>query len=686
MIELTKRHEEDMSLPIDKRKYLTSFPDVEYCQTEDEVKNIVRNYDHSLIQWEDGYRHEGSFSVATGVMVDIDGPSNTTPNGYKVPNVTRQQLEHYFKDVNYIIYESKSHQIEKNGFKNDRHHIMFPFKPSERIYDLKEYKELTERLKKQFPFIDKACSDGARFYFASPNGEIYINLDKEKSIINIVADEDETEIDDASNIEGEGRNNHLTKYAGILITRNNLNEEQVRNLILIENQRFPKPLSEKELEKTIFKSIGRWIKERNTGDSVFFKKGTRTQKIKKSTLLKTYKEQTIDEVDKLSDNYVYVLGAREAMIYDKVRDELLNRRQFLEYQKDYIVFNGEEYLLSAEYWLNHTHTYRQLKHSDKQEGEVIENGHKYYNIPSKVPTDVVYDMNKTDMETLVDDIINSKRDLITTTYKGLDKNLDGGLDRGYVYIIQAMTGSWKSLLTMNMAIRMLKQQLRILFVSTEINKRKAFTRFIPLRYQKTAQELKLQSSLIGDHDWDGFEFMKIPNSDKTVSDICEMSNFVKNGDDIDVVFIDLLNDLRPEHATEQHWKIPDEIVKDLTRMAERLDCVVIATTQSNRQQEDKSGEDLREKGFSTVGEGYGKAFKSAGYFVIQKTDVEDERVIIPIKLRDSEYVGPTRIKLKYPFIEEVTFTPLITPPPHTPTYTPTKKQDSFTKELLDAIS
>lgn len=108
--------------------------------------------------FKDNYRTRCNFLGADSIALDIDNedPSNQT---------TLTDAIKLFKDFKHLIMTTKSHQTDKNGVVADRFRVVLFF--SRTVTDAKEYYATWNLLRKRFPFIDQACSDPSRLWYAS---------------------------------------------------------------------------------------------------------------------------------------------------------------------------------------------------------------------------------------------------------------------------------------------------------------------------------------------------------------------------------------------------------------------------------------------------------------------------------------------------------------------------------------
>lgn len=83
-----------------------------------------------------------------------------------------EEAKEKFKDYKHIIATSRNHQKEKNGVTCDRFRVILFL--SDQLTTDRDFKATWHRAKRLWPFIDAACKDSSRFFYASP-GVVSIN-------------------------------------------------------------------------------------------------------------------------------------------------------------------------------------------------------------------------------------------------------------------------------------------------------------------------------------------------------------------------------------------------------------------------------------------------------------------------------------------------------------------------------
>lgn len=147
---------------ISKLSGLTHTQEIKFNSIK-EIAEYTLKHDWSSFVFDNGYRHGDNWLRCDVFAIDID------------EGCTIEEAKQLFKEYNYAILTSKSHQIEKNGVVCDRFRVIIPL--TESIFDKEIYKNTWYSFSNRFPFIDQQCKDFARFYYKSKD-LLYVNQGK----------------------------------------------------------------------------------------------------------------------------------------------------------------------------------------------------------------------------------------------------------------------------------------------------------------------------------------------------------------------------------------------------------------------------------------------------------------------------------------------------------------------------
>lgn len=126
-------------------------PDFDGQWHSEYIEHVICKKVWSPIKWRDGVRKESHFLGAFMCALDFDSPQTNLEWARKT-----------FADYNCTIGTTKSHQKEKNGVVCDRFRVCLWF--DEPITELEKYKHNMALLIAKYG-ADRACKDGARFFF-----------------------------------------------------------------------------------------------------------------------------------------------------------------------------------------------------------------------------------------------------------------------------------------------------------------------------------------------------------------------------------------------------------------------------------------------------------------------------------------------------------------------------------------
>lgn len=115
------------------------------------ISRCITQFVWSPIVWENGIRHQSKFLAVRLCALDFDDGDLTLENAVNS-----------FCDMTHVIGVTKSHQKEKNGIICDRFRVVLVFES--KIENLEIYKS-NMALLTRIHGADKACKDGARFFY-----------------------------------------------------------------------------------------------------------------------------------------------------------------------------------------------------------------------------------------------------------------------------------------------------------------------------------------------------------------------------------------------------------------------------------------------------------------------------------------------------------------------------------------
>lgn len=136
---------------VHKNWHTLATPDFDGEWHPEHIERTLCRFIWSPIKWRDGIRKESHFLGSLVCALDFDSP-----------NTSLEWARETFKEYDVIIGTTKSHQKEKKGIVCERFRVVLWF--TEPITDLALYKHNMVLLIQKYG-ADKACNDGARFFF-----------------------------------------------------------------------------------------------------------------------------------------------------------------------------------------------------------------------------------------------------------------------------------------------------------------------------------------------------------------------------------------------------------------------------------------------------------------------------------------------------------------------------------------
>lgn len=124
-------------------------------EDKDQLTQILTSRNYSTNVWTGACAND-TYAGMTGVTLDFDA------------TLTIADAQKMFKDVNYILHTSASHQVKEP--KGDRFRVILPFAPGDlRFTAPTECRQVYRKVLALYPQADQACADPARKYFPHTN-------------------------------------------------------------------------------------------------------------------------------------------------------------------------------------------------------------------------------------------------------------------------------------------------------------------------------------------------------------------------------------------------------------------------------------------------------------------------------------------------------------------------------------
>src|SRR5689334_10958671 len=185
-----------------------------------------------------------------------------------------------------------------------------------------------------------------------------------------------------------------------------------------------------------------------------------------------------------------------------------------------------------------------------------------------------------------------KSERFKLVFPRLDEELDGGLSRKELAMVVANSGGGKSLYLVNQAVKALKENRNVLYISLEMSEDKIAQRFdsvisqiqqSKLKISKADLDLRLQ--MFKEKFKGNLIIKEFPSRQASLSTIRSYITQLYNFKEFkpDLLIVDYLELLNPMTQNTAEYISQQKIVEDLRGLATELNLLVWTATQPNRQ-------------------------------------------------------------------------------------------------------
>ena len=316
---------------------------------------------------------------------------------------------------------------------------------------------------------------------------------------------------------------------------------------------------------------------------------------------------TASDFASLMENFKKAHHNRDIEVYDRKEEEYIPKRSLFEMMKKYVLQDGEySYLPAIESWWEREPTYRKIVNEELVTGPIVKNGLLYWNECGERASKSYSFMTKVQAIAAYDDVVNSAFKRVTSGYLGLDRMLDGGFIIKNLYIFVAATSAFKSAFLQNLAVLEAKAGIKVLFVTTEMDRSFALDRLVTIGYDddQKGSRFKLQASLTNFLENIHVEDIGSSYSSENLKRMFDKNRF-------DVILADYMDDLKPSKTSDQSWIEAEQVAKDLESLAKDFGIPLVTATQGNLSTEDTNGDAKEYIGLSDMGHAKYKSVKAA---------------------------------------------------------------------------
>lgn len=313
---------------------LNKWEQVEIKNYNDIIKAIT-TYPYSVAVYKSGYRNSDNVESFNNVLIyDIDNDINK-------PYLSIEQAKDLLNEnnINGLIINSKSHNIEKNGHKAERFRIIIPLQNPLQNTDKEIYREtqkiISDKLGLNKYADTKALNDKARFYYKTPlNNNLEYHIIKNNDYLNIAECEkqainkinylrelrqttdnlrtNETKIND--NLLSKYKNQDLRNYVNIIDYQEILKNVDIKELIKHFEPLKSEPYSDSEnylyykTDKAVYSIISNNViydfkSEQTYNNITYLEKMLNTNNL--TTINNFLKNNNMGDYSKLNDDEIY---------------------------------------------------------------------------------------------------------------------------------------------------------------------------------------------------------------------------------------------------------------------------------------------------------------------------------------------------------------------------------------------
>jgi len=141
-------------------QYATDYKYVYEINSLEDFKKIM-DYDHSASLFKDNYRANVNFIKSNTIMLDFDNNALSVKDFY-----------YKYKNIDWYLATSKSHNKEKNGKTEPRYHIYLPIPITD---DFEKYSLMILSAQTYFKTADPACKNPSRFFNGNKEAKCLYN-------------------------------------------------------------------------------------------------------------------------------------------------------------------------------------------------------------------------------------------------------------------------------------------------------------------------------------------------------------------------------------------------------------------------------------------------------------------------------------------------------------------------------
>jgi replicative DNA helicase len=238
---------------------------------------------------------------------------------------------------------------------------------------------------------------------------------------------------------------------------------------------------------------------------------------------------------------------------------------------------------------------------------------------------------------------------ITAGFTELDAFLNGGVERGQVFMWQGATNVGKSIFLTHNGRACVEKGYKVLHISLEMSVEAVSVRYIGAftkEHKDRRFESEVKSQITSKLEkfkatyGNSLRIVKYDNGEPTVDDVHRLiENLRREGFNPDVVIIDYLECMQARHTYErkEEWQAQSKVAQQICWLATKAKVVVFTATQTNREGYKDTESGLKSPGLDKTAGSYNKTHHIDCICSIAQTPDEHAEGLYKIKIEKSRH-------------------------------------------------
>ena len=263
-------------------------------------------------------------------------------------------------------------------------------------------------------------------------------------------------------------------------------------------------------------------------------------------------------------------------------------------------------------------------YADKENLSIEEVNSRWKKLVPDTKTARTYITISNSVEDITRDLLEMKKGekRFPTGYTQLDDilkdSMGSGWIAGYYYCVQGLTGTNKTFILVNWAVKQLVFGRKVLFISSEMNAKQIHSRLYKTFFVEKdieAINTRIKQAPVK-MDLAVIEYGRSTASTDTIKSDIEKLPWKP-----DIIVLDYLDVLLPTRKYQQSWEAQAIVSDDICNLAKELDIPILTASQTNRSAaHDKIKGTKDHQGYETTGSSFGKTHQMAGLWSIRTNE------------------------------------------------------------------